>query len=216
MADRPIDLIVALAGRNRASLAALFALDARLAQTIASTREPIVGQMRLAWWREALVALDSTPTPAEPVLMAIASHVLPRGVPGKELGEMTTGWEAILGGEGGDAQARATHAEERGARLFAAAARILGGTGAGLAAAGRGWALADLAAHSSDAVFAAAARAEAAAAIDEGLSHHWPVAIRPLGTLVLLIRGDVSPLASDRRGWRRAYSFVKFRMTGQA
>jgi phytoene synthase len=55
---------------GRGALGALLALDDALAQLLRTTREPALGQMRLAWWREALARLDHDPVPAEPVLSA--------------------------------------------------------------------------------------------------------------------------------------------------
>ena len=70
---------------GRAALAALLALDDALAQLLRSTSQPAVGQLRLAWWREALARLDTQPPPAEPVLQSLAAAVLPLGVSGTSL-----------------------------------------------------------------------------------------------------------------------------------
>ena len=52
----------------RAGLFALFALDLELAQVVATTHEPMLGEIRLAWWREQLVRLDRAAVPAQPTL----------------------------------------------------------------------------------------------------------------------------------------------------
>lgn len=200
---------------RRAGFAALLALDARLAQTVASTRETMVGQMRLAWWREALTALYTAPAPAEPILRDIAAHVLGLGVSGSSLAGMTVGWEALLLGESGDAVARETYAAERGGRLFEVAGQLLGGEGKGVAAAGRGWALADLARHSTRRDGVEAVSDEAIVALDAGLEAYWPPSLRPLGTLALLARAEIDSAGPNGSGWRRAYSFAKFRLTGR-
>ena len=59
-------LALSYAGEGRGALAALLALDDSLATLLRTTREPALGQMRLAWWREALERLDTAPPPAEP------------------------------------------------------------------------------------------------------------------------------------------------------
>ena len=123
----------------RDGLVALFALDAMLAQLARHTRDAMVAQMRLTWWSEALERLDIAPPPAQPILAALAKAVLPRGVSGAALVPIVDGWLAWLAG---DADA---HAEARGVALFAAAGALCGSAGDPLAAAGRGWALADLA-----------------------------------------------------------------------
>ncbi|RYE01298.1 MAG: hypothetical protein EOP61_11635, partial [Sphingomonadales bacterium] len=85
-------LILTYAGERRAALAALLALDDALATLLRTTSEPALGQMRLAWWREALERLDSAPAPAEPVLRALAGEVLPLGVTGASLVPIVHGW----------------------------------------------------------------------------------------------------------------------------
>eukprot|EP01037_Dinobryon_pediforme_P020365 gene20365-20969_t len=107
---------------HQAALAALFALDDTLGQILRTTREPIVGQMRLTWWHTALTALDTAPPPAQPVLTALAARVLPLGISGADLAAMIDGWEALLDAEDLDATTIEQHAVARGGGLFAAAA----------------------------------------------------------------------------------------------
>ena len=196
----------------RPALAALLALDARLGEVVATTREPMVGQMRLTWWHEALTRLDAAPAPAEPVLTAIAADALPRGASGAALAAMIDGWEALLEPAIGEAEAL-VHARGRGATLFAAAARVLGAADDGPAAAGEGWALADLAQRLSDP--AARARAGELARPRLAAARHgrWPVPLRPLGALVLAADADLAgtPAGSPRRVARLAWH----RLTGR-
>ena len=65
--------------RARPRVEALWRLDVTLGAVLATGREPMVSRIRLAWWREALERLDREPPPAEPVLQALAAHVLPAG-----------------------------------------------------------------------------------------------------------------------------------------
>uniref|UniRef100_UPI0035CB8D7D squalene/phytoene synthase family protein n=1 Tax=uncultured Sphingomonas sp. TaxID=158754 RepID=UPI0035CB8D7D len=135
----------------RAALVALFALDDTLAQILRTTRDPLVGQMRLTWWHGALSALDTAAPPAQPVLQALATTVLPHGVTGEHLAGMIDGWEALLEPEPLNDAALSGHARARGGLLFGAASRVLGCAAADpVAAAGEGWALADLARHVRD------------------------------------------------------------------
>ena len=99
---------------------ALWALDLELAHVVATTTEPMIGQIRLAWWREALERLDTAPPPAQPLLRALAADVLPRGIAGSELAALEDPWLDRLAGEAGNATA-----------LFALAARLLGSPTAG-------------------------------------------------------------------------------------
>ena len=58
---------------------ALHGLDLELESVVAGTTEPMIGAIRLAWWREALQGLDAGKVPAQPLLQLIAAEVLPRG-----------------------------------------------------------------------------------------------------------------------------------------
>lgn len=178
----------------RPGLTTLFALDERFASVVASTTEPSIGLIRLAWWREALERLDRGPAPAEPLLAALAEHVLPRGVTGVALAEIEDGWAALLDGE--DLVVR--HGTARG-RLFVAAGQLLGSEDPRLSAAGEGWALADLAHRHSDPAIRTEARARANAVL-AALGGVWPGPIRALGALAMLARRDVASDAPRQQG----------------
>jgi phytoene synthase len=209
-AERALALGYAPAAK-REGLAALFALDATLGQVVRGTREPLVGQMRLTWWRDALTALDERPPPAQPVLVAIATQVQPHGVNGATLATMTQGWEQLFA-EPLDADAMAAHARERGGVLFAAAERLLGGHRPDVAVVGEGWALADLGAGLRDPAAADMARDLAGKRLDGAARGRWPRALRPLGALALLARDD---LAGGTAGSPRRISRVlAHRLTG--
>ncbi|GAA3267029.1 hypothetical protein GCM10020258_36790 [Sphingomonas yabuuchiae] len=114
----------------REGFAALLDLDHQLASILQSTTEPMIGQMRLTWWYEALEKLDREPAPAHPVLQRLADSVLPGGVRGADLAPMIEGWEALLDdGEALDDERIARHAEARGGVLFASVGRLLGQSG---------------------------------------------------------------------------------------
>jgi phytoene synthase len=190
LADPERALAVAYAARDaRPALSALFALDERFGQIVASTSEPMIGLMRLAWWREALEKLDRDPAPAEPLLTALATHVLSRGVTGAALAAIEDGWAALLDGEPDDA-AIVRYGRERGGNLFAAAAILLGADDARSPAAGEVWALADLSLRHSQPEIRETARAKAVALARTVPSGPWPVAARALGALYVLALRD--------------------------
>jgi len=202
----------------RAGLHALFALDDTFARVLRTTTEPIIGQMRLAWWHDALQRLDETAPPAQPVLRALADAVVPRGISGQMLAELVAGWEALIEAESVDATAMAAHADARGAALFAAAALLLGRVDARVAAAGRGWALADLSRHLRSAEAATQARTLATTALDEALVGAWPAALRPLGALALIARMNLAvpvnvPIPAGAP--RRVARLMLHRLTGR-
>lgn len=211
LAERDLALHYAPAAA-RVGLAALFALDARLGAIVRTTTDVMVGQLRLTWWFEALERLDDAPPPAEPILTALAAHVLPAGVSGAALAGMVAGWEALLDGERLEETALATFGRERGARLFAAAAAVLGRDDARVAALGEGWALADLAARWREGETRTTAIRLARTRLAESFGRPWARELRALGALGLLARSD---LAGGRAGSpARVGRLLMHRLTG--
>jgi phytoene synthase len=187
-ADRRLALTY-VSPKRRAAIGALWGLDSALGAVLAGGREPLISQIKLAWWRDALEALDRSPPPAEPVLESLAKHVIPSGVTGGQLSEMEEGWTLLLTQEPLTIADLARYAATRGGLLFRYSATLLGRQLSGeMEQAGEGWALADLARHSN--AIDAAAALEAA---KERLSNppRWPSPLRPLGMLAALARRDV-------------------------
>jgi len=191
--------------QGRAALAALLALDAALAQLLRTTSQPAVGQLRLAWWREALAKLDTAPPPAEPVLRGLATEVLPRGVTGASLVPIVHGWEVLVEEEALDGLALARYAAGRGS-LFVSAGTALGAVGDLLASGGEGWALADLARQLGDGDEGDAARSVAAPRLAQALAARWSRNGRALGALAHRARMDLMlpadaplPIGAPRR-----------------
>ena len=194
---------------SRAGLAALLLLDDTLAAILRSTRDPMVGQLRLTWWHDALAALDTRPPPAEPVLQAIARDVMPH-VMASTLTTMVEGWEELLDPDPLDDTRLAQFAERRGAGLFMAAGSVLGaGVGDPVAEAGRGWALVDLARHVRDDATRDRAAELAVRDLSVAASRRWSRAGRPLGAMAHLARLD--PAA----GGGRVARVVWHRLTGR-
>ena len=123
----------------RPAFDALFEIEDALAEVVTSSTQPALGAIRLAWWREALERLDTSPPP-EPRLQAAATELLPRGITGHEIAALEDGWATLLEEE--PDPARVT---ERGARLFGFAAKLLGSQHEMLGAAGRLYAGVDVA-----------------------------------------------------------------------
>ena len=202
--ERALALSYAPADR-RAALHALFTLDAALGQVLQTTREPMVGQMRLAWWREALERLDGAPPPAEPVLQALAADVLPLAVTGAELARMVDGWEALLGAI--DARTIEDHGRLRGGVLFEQAGLVLDACSDPLSEAGRGWALADLGNHLSDPTIATLARDLARPLLERAGDRRWSRNGRALGAMThsarMRLDGPPTPRRIVRLAWHR-------------
>ena len=214
MAELDRDRILALSyvpAARRAAVEALWRLDAALGAALAGGREPLIAQIKLAWWREALERLDSAPAPAEPVLQAVAAHVLPAGVTGAELARMEEGWSLLLSPDPLTREELDRYAEARGGLLFRHTASLLGFTGA-VPAGGAAWALVDLARHAGDA-------AEADAAVDgaraSGMGAPWPFRLRPLGMLAALaLRDSGGPRWEQQGAPARMLRMLRHRLTG--
>ncbi|MEA3062063.1 MAG: hypothetical protein QOJ94_1844 [Sphingomonadales bacterium] len=214
MPDLDPDLILALSyvpADRRPALRALFALDSALGAVLAGGREPMITRIKLAWWRESLERLDRETPPAEPVLQALAEHLLPAGVSGAELAEMEEGWAALLSDAPLSPEDLAIYARQRGARLFACAARLLDSQPE---AGGEAWALVDLARHCGNAEDRDSALAAARALPSPPLV---PSRLRPLGMLSALARRDAEP---GRTHWEprgspgRMLRLLRHRLTG--
>jgi 15-cis-phytoene synthase len=126
---------------SRAAWLGLLALDTRLAQLVRETREPMLGQIRLAWWRERLGEAPAKRPRGEP-LLALLGQGSERLVP------LVDAWESLLGEAPLPRETIAEFAEGR-AQALAGLATALGRPEAARPGAqmGRRWALADLSLH---------------------------------------------------------------------
>jgi phytoene synthase len=97
-ADRALALTYVPAAK-RPAIGALWRLDAALGAVLAGGREPLISQIKLAWWRDSLEKLDREKAPAEPALQDLARDVLPAGVSGAQLSQMEEGWTLLLSEE---------------------------------------------------------------------------------------------------------------------
>ncbi|MFN3946277.1 MAG: squalene/phytoene synthase family protein [Allosphingosinicella sp.] len=212
--DRRLALTYVPAAR-RAAVEALWRLDLAFASVLSTGREPMISQIRLAWWREALEKLDRDGAPGEPVLQALASKVVGNGVGGEELSRMEEGWTILLSPDPLEPEALARYAAARGGLLFRYTARLLGGeSDASIERGGEAWALIDLARHSANAVDRAAA---VQAARERSHGGRWPARLRPAGMLAMLAARDAE---RGTEGWeepgapRRMLRMLQHRLTG--
>ena len=123
-------VMVAVPRARRAAMAALWGLAARLTKLLLDAREPLIGQIKLAWWRDMMALLASDPAAlpkGEPLLADLAASWAGQG----GLDALVDAAEAMLLAEGYGGRRAA--AESFGAELFA-----LSGGGA---AAGKRWGL---------------------------------------------------------------------------
>ena len=126
---------------------ALLALDTRLAGVVRAAREPMIGQIRLAWWREQFRSPAARWPEGEPLLAALRVWQDHRGA----LEGLVDGWEELTAPLPLAPASMTAFAEARG-RAFAALAELLGVAADSREAhrAGTHWALADLAGRLGD------------------------------------------------------------------
>jgi 15-cis-phytoene synthase len=168
------------------------AIEGALDDVVATSTQPALGAIRLAWWREALERLDDSPPPAEPRLAAAAAHLLPRGISGEMLAELADSRAARLE-EAVDPQ----RIVRGGERLFAIGGKLLGAPEELLPAAGKLYALGRSARRGDR----RAAPAELLASL---AGHRFPRSLRPLTGLARLAardlrRRDMEPEATPGR-----------------
>jgi phytoene synthase len=197
----------------REGLILLFTLDLRLAEIVDRPGEVAAVLLRLAWWRDALSALDAAAPPPEPMLRALASNLLSKGLSGTELARIPEGWLALAEQDGVEPSALEEFAAERGGTLFSLAGRLCGATDERLGRAGAGWALAERAVRERD-PGRAGALADAARQQLYGLtSRRWPRRLRALGLLVVLARHDLGGGGRSRAA--RLLHGLRYRLTGR-
>lgn len=124
----------------RAPTLALLSLDIRLGQSIRQASEPIMAQMRLAWWRDQLNLESAERVHGDELLTALACFSDEKPA----LQALVDGWELLLS-DVLDRRRLMAFASARGG-AFAALARVLGSrdTAETVIQAGQRWALADL------------------------------------------------------------------------
>jgi phytoene synthase len=195
---------------------ALFGIDQAMADVVRTSTQPMLGQIRLAWWRERLEALDRGEVPAEPRLQAVAAELLSRGIRGSTIASLEGGWLRLFDDFPWDISTSEA-IWFRGRLLFGLGGRILGAKSDQVEGAGGVWALADAARHCSDPA-SRETLCRQARTFARGLSGaRFPSAVRPLTGLAALAIRDLShggPFEPEAtRG--RAAALLVHRLTGR-
>ena len=173
------------------AFAALWLLDLAMADVIATSSQPALGAIRLAWWRERLEQLDQGHSaPAEPRLQGVERDLLPRSVSGEELSKLEDAWLPLLEDFPWGAQ-QADGLRLRGRILFGIGARLLGGDPEDAEAAGALWSLVDGARHCSDVHSRMYLLGEARKSIAELPRNRPPKSLRRLTGLAAIAAHDV-------------------------
>ncbi len=100
----------------RPALTLLLQLDARFADIVRKAREPMIAQIKLAWWRDAFVAEAALRPKGEPLLQALGAcgDVISLSA----LQDLVSAWELLLGEGEWAAQDVAKHTALRGGSIF--------------------------------------------------------------------------------------------------
>jgi phytoene synthase len=108
----------------RPAFTLLLQLDMRFADIVRKAREPMIAQIKLAWWRDAFAAEPALRPKGEPLLQvlgACGNIILPSA-----LEDLVAAWELMLGGDQWTAQDVAKHAALRGGAIFGSYAASIG------------------------------------------------------------------------------------------
>jgi len=122
----------------RPAFTLLLQLDARFADIVRKAREPMIAQIKLAWWRDAFVAEPALRPKGEPLLQALCA--CGDVISPSALEDLVSAWELLLGEEGWAAQDVEKHAALRGAAIFGSYAAWMG-EGCDVSALSQQWAL---------------------------------------------------------------------------
>ncbi|QFT77944.1 hypothetical protein [Erythrobacter sp. THAF29] len=131
----------------RERLRTVFALDQRLGRIAAATTEPMLGQMRIAWWRDMLGTPVADRPRGDAVLDAIGA-----GWAGEEhtLTQLIDGWEVLIVAESLDDISQQSIAAGRSAPITAVFGDCSGETQKRIAQSAQTYIYADLASRFSD------------------------------------------------------------------
>ena len=180
----PVHLRLALSyapAHARGLTLGLLALDCRLAGIVRNSREPLLGQVRLAWWRDRFGEGAGAWPEGEPLLALLRPWADQLAV----LSSLVDGWEGLLGDQQLSGEALARLAEGR-ASAFGGLACLLCADLDETKRAARGWALVDLSGKLGDPEERAQAR-YLAEQQDWGRAR-LPRSLRPLAVLHGLAR----------------------------
>jgi phytoene synthase len=100
----------------RPAFTLLLQLDMRFADIVRKAREPMIAQIKLAWWRDAFVAEPALRPKGEPLLQSLGA--CGESIKLSALQDLVSAWELLLGEGEWAAQDVETHAALRGRAIF--------------------------------------------------------------------------------------------------
>ncbi|TNE45595.1 MAG: hypothetical protein EP321_05670 [Sphingomonadales bacterium] len=140
-------LVLAAAGKGAPRAETIIALDNECARIAVVAKEPLMAQIRLAWWRDGLIAREAVPAHRSPIMDALR-EIDDFEASREALVAIIDGWEELILWDGADAaDMLERYAAGRGRGLFAALHPAHAERSAHW---GRLWALWDLSGHLGD------------------------------------------------------------------
>jgi 15-cis-phytoene synthase len=138
----PMRLAVAYARADlRAGFELLLRFDVRLADIVGRASEPMIAQMKLAWWHDAVGREPALRPKGEPVFQALNDIALPEVE--RAMGHLLDAWGQLLAADEWRPDVQAAFAAGRSLGIFGAYAN-LANCDQDVSTAGQAWALADL------------------------------------------------------------------------
>lgn len=135
----PARLAIAYAPSDvRSAFALLLQIDNRFAEILRNAREPMIAQIKMAWWREAFASAADARPKGEPLLQAL--NEAGDRIPLRALEALASAWEKLLGSEKFSQEAIDVHAELRAEAIFLTYAGWVGSV-QDVRPIGRSWAL---------------------------------------------------------------------------
>ena len=189
----------------RAPQSSLLMFDAFLAKTVRLAREPLLGQIRLGWWREQIGLLPLPKSGPDPLLGDLEDLVRFHQVATADLLALVNAWETMLDETSHTDSDIIAIARARGGAIYRLASAIAGTAYADVTdRAGTLWALVDYARHCADPGLAHHALDLATGFV--GVASALPYQIRPYAILARFAERDaisgldhMTPPASPRR-----------------
>ncbi len=176
---------------DRQVYAAVFALDNRCAGILRGTSETMLGQMRLAWWRDVMAKPKEQRPVGDPVVHALGV-LQSEGCELAALTPIVDAWELLLVSEELTMAQVEEYAVQR-AHVFTVIAQRVSREAniVQIAEAGKIWAIWDLARHASDPAMRSGLKEEIALKLQDMYRLNLERSLRPLSILLRLAAADV-------------------------
>lgn len=113
----PARLAVAYAPRAvRGALSLLLRFDARFASVVGKATEPMIGQMKLAWWRDALLREPGERPKGEPLLGELGEFG--SQIPASAVEQLLSAWDILLTADQWSSETINEFSDLRGSAIF--------------------------------------------------------------------------------------------------